>query len=92
MLVEALSAAAPGWLAQVIDVAGWSRRYGRRVDSWMMPVSKTKQDALALDYARDGFAPLGAVYVPGKPAWLRELPAVQVLRTMPVLLAEAGGR
>jgi hypothetical protein len=79
-LVEALSAAAPDWLAQTIDVAGWSRRYGRRVDSWRLPTSKTKQNALALDYARDGFALLGAVYAPGQPAWLRELPAVQVLR------------
>jgi transposase len=78
--VEALSAAAPGWLAQVIDVPGWSRRYGRRIDSWKMPASKTQQDALALGYARDGFALLSAVYAPGQPAWLRELPAVQVLR------------
>jgi IS5 family transposase len=81
-LVEALSAAAPDWLAQVVDVAGWSRRYGRRIDSWKMPASKTKQDALALDYARDGFALLGALYAPGQPGWLRELPAAQVLRTV----------
>jgi transposase len=79
-LVEALSAAAPGWLAEVVDVPGWSRRYGRRIDTWKMPASKTRQDALALDYARDGFALLGAVYTPGQPTWLRELPAVQVLR------------
>jgi hypothetical protein len=69
-----------GWLAQVIDVPGWSRRYGRRIDSWKMPASKTKQDALALDYGRDGFALVSAVYAPGQPVWLRELPAVQVLR------------
>jgi transposase len=78
--VEALSAAAPDWLAQVIDVPGWSRRYGRRIDSWKMPASKTEHDALALGYGRDGFALLSAVYAPGQPAWLRELPAVQVLR------------
>jgi transposase len=81
-LVETLSAAAPDWLAQVIDVPGWSRRYGRRVDSWKMPASKTKQDTLAIDYARDGFALLSAVYAPGQPGWLRELPAAQVLRTV----------
>jgi hypothetical protein len=51
-LVETLSAAVPGWLAQVVDVPGWSRRYGRRVGSWKMPASKTRQDALAIDYAR----------------------------------------
>jgi transposase len=81
-LVESLSAAAPHWLAEVIDVPGWSRRYGRRIDSWKMPASKTKQDILALGYARDGFALLGALYTPGEPAWLREVPAVQVLRTV----------
>jgi hypothetical protein len=54
--VETLSAAAPDWLAQVVDVPGWSRRYGRRIDSWKMPASKTKQDTLAIDYARDGFS------------------------------------
>ncbi|MER5914501.1 IS1182 family transposase [Streptomyces sp. NPDC001982] len=81
-LVEALSAAAPDWLAQVIDVPGWSRRYGRRIDSWRMPASKARQDALALDFARDGFALLSAVYAPGQPAWLRELPAAQTLRTV----------
>jgi hypothetical protein len=81
-LVEALSAAAPDWLAQVIDVPGWSRRYGRRIDSWKMPASKTKKDTLALDYARDGFALLGALYRPDQPAWLRELPAVRVLRVV----------
>ncbi|PZH14823.1 DUF397 domain-containing protein [Streptomyces sp. NTH33] len=79
-LVEALSAAAPDWLAQVIDVPGWSRRYGRRIDSWKMPASKTKQNALAVDFARDGFALLGAVYAPASPPWLRGLPAAQVLR------------
>jgi IS5 family transposase len=81
-LVEALSSAAPHWLAQVIDVPGWSRRYGRRIDSWKLPASATKRAALALDYARDGFALLEAVYAPGQPGWLRELPAAQVLRTV----------
>jgi hypothetical protein len=33
-------------------VRGWSRTYGCRIDSWQMPASKTKQDALALDYGR----------------------------------------
>ncbi|MFE9679761.1 hypothetical protein ACFYO5_37635 [Streptomyces sp. NPDC006259] len=36
---------------------------------------------MALVYGRDGFALLEAVHAPGAPAWLRELPAVQVLRT-----------
>jgi hypothetical protein len=67
---RALVGAAPHWLAEVIDVPGWSRRYRRRIDSWKMPPSKTKQDAFALGYARDGSALLGAVSAPGQPALL----------------------
>jgi hypothetical protein len=80
--VEAVAAAAPDWLAQRIDVAGWGRRYAARVDSWRLPASKTKRDALAVAYGRDGFALLAAVYAPTAPVWLRELPAVEVLRVV----------
>jgi hypothetical protein len=52
----------------------------QRIDTWRLSASKTKQDRLALDYARDGFALLGALYAPASPSWLREVPAVQMLR------------
>ncbi|HEV8648366.1 MAG TPA: IS1182 family transposase [Actinomycetes bacterium] len=80
--LEALAAAAPGWLAQAVDVAGWGRRYTARVDSWRLPASQAKRTELALAYGRDGFALLEAVYAPAAPQWLRELPAVGVLRTV----------
>lgn len=80
--VEALTVAAPHWVAGVLDVPGWSRRYDTRIDSWRMPSSQTKRDQLALTYARDGFALLGALYDPRSQPWLRELPAVQTLRTV----------
>ena len=80
--LEALAVAAPGWLAGVVDVAAWSRRYGRRVDSWRLPASKTKREELAVGYGRDGFALLAGGYAPQAPGWLRELAAVQVLRTV----------
>ncbi|MER5914506.1 transposase [Streptomyces sp. NPDC001982] len=78
--LEALSAAAPHWVAQVLEVSNWSRRYARRIDTWRLPTSQTKKDQLALDYGRDGFTLLKAVYAPTSPAWLREVPAVQTLR------------
>ncbi len=78
--LEALAAAAPRWTAEVIDVAGWSRRYGPRVDAWRLPSSKAKRAELAVAYGRDGFALLTAVYGPAAPGWLRELAAVEVLR------------
>jgi len=78
--LEALAAAAPGWLAGAVEVADWSRRYGVRVDSWRLPASKAKQAELAVAYGRDGFRLLQAVYAPDVPAWLAQLPAVDVLR------------
>jgi transposase len=80
--VEALTVAAPHWVAGVLDVPGWSRRYDTRIDTWRMPACATKRDQLALAYARDGFALLSAVYDPCSEPWLRELPAVQTLRTV----------
>jgi transposase len=81
-VLEALAAAAPSWLAAVIDVAEWNTRYGVRVDSWRLPSSQAKRDRLARVYGTDALALLRALYAPDAPAWLRELPAVQVLRTV----------
>lgn len=80
--LEALAVAAPDWLAQVIDVSEWTTRYGARVDSWRLPSSKTKRDRLAQVYGGDAVALLRAVYAEHAPAWLGELPAVGVLRTV----------
>ena len=84
--LEALAVAHPDWLAQRICVPDWNRRYGTPVTCWRPPASQAKQDELAIAYARDGYALLEAVYDKPAPAWLRELPAVDVLRR--VLLAE----
>ncbi|MCX4784231.1 IS1182 family transposase [Streptomyces sp. NBC_01264] len=92
--LEALSAAAPHWVAQAVDVRGWNRRYGRRIDeSWRPASSKAKRDELVLDYGRDAVALLRAVHNPHSPLWLRELPAVQVLRRITVqnYLVTTGG-
>src|SRR6188768_1537911 len=51
--LEALAAAAPDWLASVIDVSEWSTRYGARVDSWRLPSSATKRERLAGLYGSD---------------------------------------
>jgi hypothetical protein len=65
-----------------VPVGEWAKRYGPRLDSWQPPSSKTERDELALVYGYDGFALLEAVYAAGAPGWLREVPAVQVLRTV----------
>jgi hypothetical protein len=78
--LEALAVTAPDWLGATFELGEWGGRYRARVDSWRLPTSQTKRNDLALAYARDGYALLAACYAPDAPAWLRELPAVDVLR------------
>jgi transposase len=78
--LEALAAAHPAWLEQRICVSDFARRYGTPMTSWRPPVSQAKRDELAIAYARDGYALLEAVCGPEAPPWLREVPAVDVLR------------
>jgi transposase len=77
--LEALAAAAPDWLATVID-ASWQRVYGQRIDEIRLPGSQARRQALAVQYGADGYRLLEAVRAPGAPGWLAGLPAVQVLR------------
>jgi transposase len=77
--LEALAAAAPGWLAGVID-ASWQEVYGQRIDEWRLPASQARRRDLAAQYGADGYHLLEAAWSPGAPGWLRDLPAVQVLR------------
>jgi transposase len=78
--LEALAAAHPDWLAQRVCVPDFTRRYGIPVTSWRPPLSEAKRNELAVAYARDGYALLEAVCADSSPAWLREIPAVDVLR------------
>src|SRR6266700_1570740 len=79
-VLEATAAAHPAWVAQRICVPDFARRYGTPMTSWRPPASQSGQDELAIAYARDGYALLEAVCHPSSPGWLRELPAVDVLR------------
>jgi transposase len=78
--LEALTAAHPDWVAARVCVSDWARRYGTPMTSWRPPASKARQDELAITCARDGYALLEAVYGESSPAWLAEIPAVDVLR------------
>ena len=78
--LEALAATHPDWVGQRICVSDFARRYGTPMTSWRPPVSQSRRDELAIAYARDGYALLEAVYDRSAPAWLRELPAIDVLR------------
>jgi transposase len=88
--LEALAAAAPGWLATVID-GSWQNIYGQRTDEIRLPASDTRRAALAVQYGKDGYHLLGAAWAPAAPGWVRELPAVQALRLIWVQQYYRGG-
>jgi transposase len=75
--LEALAAAAPAWLAGHVD-AEQVRRYAARVDEWRLPGSQTKRRQLGIGV--DGYRLLQAVTGTQAPAWLRQIPAVDILR------------
>ena len=77
--LEALAAAAPGWLAGVID-ASWQQVYGQRIDSMRLPQGQAAREQLAVQYGRDGYYLLEQVHAPGAPGWARDLAAVRALR------------
>jgi transposase len=77
--LEALAAAAPGWLAGVID-ASWQQVYGARIDDLHLPASETRRRELMARYGEDGYYLLEQACGPGAPGWLRELPAIEALR------------
>jgi transposase len=77
--LEALSAAAPDWLANRID-AQWVQRYGARADSYRLPQGEDKRTTMVVQVGADGFDLLEALHADHAPAWLREVPAVVVLR------------
>ena len=68
--LEALAAAAPGWLAGVID-ASWQEVYGQRIDAFRLPEAKARRADLAVRYGRDGYHLLRQVHDLGAPGWLR---------------------
>jgi len=77
--LNALAVAAPDWLMQHAD-AEWPDRYGRAFEEWRLPKGEAPRKALGEVIGTDGHRLLAAAYGPSAPPWLRDLPAVQVLR------------
>ncbi|GAC1438190.1 MAG: hypothetical protein NVSMB65_12500 [Chloroflexota bacterium] len=79
--LNTLAVVAPDWLrAQV--ASDWYERYGVRIDTTHRPLTPTQFEALAATIGGDGLHLLSAVYSATAPVWLREIPAVQLLRQM----------
>ena len=77
--LNTLAVVASEWLrAQV--TAEWYERYSPRFEAYRLPKSESEREALAAQVGTDGFQLLRAIYAPTAPAWLREVPAVEILR------------
>jgi len=75
--LNVLAVVVPEWLqAQVPAV--WFERYGQRFVEYRLPTERAQRDALAATIGADGFALLDKIEA--GPAWLREVPAVEILR------------
>jgi transposase len=77
--LNALACAAPEWLRVHADPA-WTERYGRRAGDYDVPQGEAKRRAHAEQIGRDGDQLLTAIMAPGAPIWLRQIPAVALLR------------
>jgi transposase len=74
-----LAGDAPDWLMAVTDAA-WVERYEQRSENERLPKRTGEREALTRTIGQDGRALLAAVDTPGTPSWVREIPAVQILR------------
>jgi transposase len=79
--LHTLAAVVPDWLRQACPAA-WAERYGRRLEDYRRPLTAPARQALAAQIGADGHQLLQAVYAPDAPAWLRAVPAVEMLRQL----------
>ncbi|WP_442800118.1 IS1182 family transposase [Nocardia sp. NBC_01730] len=77
--LNALAAAAPDWLAGIAE-PDWFDRYSARCEDTRFPSRWAARAAHANQVGSDGMTVLCAVTAGKAPAWLRQLPAVELLR------------
>ncbi|WP_436491786.1 hypothetical protein [Actinokineospora sp. HUAS TT18] len=77
--LNALAAAVPDWLVILADPE-WFDRYRARSEDTRFPSRWAARAAHAEQVGADGRAVLSGLAAPGAPRWLRELPAVELLR------------
>ena len=74
-----LAVVAPDWLRSHVP-AEWHERYDSRIEEYQLPKETTKRQAMAEQIGADGWHLLSAINESLAPAWLREIPAVEMLR------------
>jgi transposase len=74
-----LAVVAADWLRAQVPAA-WHERYDSRIEDYQLPKEATKRQAMAEQIGADGWHLLAAINESLAPAWLREIPAVEVLQ------------
>jgi transposase len=77
--LNSLAVVVPEWLRAQVPAA-WYERYGTRTEEYRFPKEATKRQALTEQIGADGWALLMAIRTAEAPAWLPEVPAVEILR------------
>jgi transposase len=77
--LNVLATVAPDWL-EVWVPAAWFERYSHRFEEYRLPPKKEDRYALAEQIGADGRQLLQMIDAETEWAWLREVPAVQILR------------
>jgi transposase len=77
--LNCLAIVAPEWLLEH-SRPEWVDRYGLRLEDSRLPSGEQERQAWVQSVGQDGSLRLGALFAPDAPAWLREVPAVDILR------------
>jgi len=77
--LNCLAIVAPEWL-RAHSVPEWVDRYGSRLEDARLPSGEEDRQAWAEQVGQDGSALLSALFASSSPSWLREVPAVDLLR------------
>lgn len=77
--LNVLAAAAPDWLLQKVS-PDWFDRYSHRIEAYRLPKAKAARQEYGNLMGADGHALLTAIYSSTAPEWLRQIPAVDILR------------
>jgi transposase len=77
--LNSLAVVVPDWLRTHVPQE-WYDRYEKRMEEFRLPKEATKRDVLAQQIGQDGYYLLKLVRGADAPSWLREIPAVEILR------------
>ncbi len=77
--LNSLAVVVPDWLGQRVPEE-WYQRYGKRMEDYRFPKEATQFAQLMEQLGQDGYDLLKWVREADSPLWLKEIPAVEILR------------